>query len=192
MVLSRKRLFILGLITLFGFGSLGIGIISVFHDEPVAHTFTSGGAWYYQLLLGLELGVVASLCMLWLLRMPFLKEPKEFFTNLIRQAKVQAPDIIFLSFAAGVGEEIFFRGAIQPYLGVWLTALIFVALHGYLNPFNLGMSMYGILMLIVSALLGYWFQRYGIYAAMTAHFVIDLVLFLRFRYGSQTRPDESG
>lgn len=182
MRLTRIRLFLLGLITLLGFSGLGLGIIGLFHDEPLSYTFTRGSTWYYQLLLGMELGLIASLNLLWILHLPFLKEPRDFFTKLIRSAKVKVPDILFVSFASGVGEEIFFRGALQPFLGVWLTAVIFVALHGYLNPFNIGMTMYGILMLLVSALLGYWFERYGIFAAMTAHFVIDVVLFVRFRY----------
>jgi membrane protease YdiL (CAAX protease family) len=184
-LLTRKRLFILGFVTLVGFSALGLVVIAFFHEGPLVATFTRGSAWYYQLLFGLELGVVASLNLLWMLRLSFLKEPRDFFTKLIRDARVGVPDILFVSFAAGVGEEIFFRGAMQPLLGVWLTAFVFVALHGYLNPFNLGMSLYGVIMLLVSALLGYFFDRYGIYASMTAHFVIDVVLFLRFRYWPQ-------
>ena len=87
-----------------------------------------------------------------------------------------------MSFAAGVGEEILFRGAIQPFIGVWPTAIGFVAIHGYLNPMNLKMSIYGILMVVVSAGIGYLFKYEGLYAAITAHFLIDLVLFIKFRY----------
>ena len=119
-----------------------------------------------------------------MIRLPILSESREFFTNLIKDAGLKLPDLIFLSIAAGVGEEILFRGAIQPFLGIWITALIFVALHGYLNPMNLRMSVYGILMVVVSAGLGYLFEKYGIFAAMTAHFFIDIVLFVRFRYFS--------
>lgn len=195
MRLTRLRLFVLGLITLVGFSGLGLGIIELF-GEGIEATFSRGSDWHYQLLLGLELGVVASLNLLWILRLPFLKEPRDFFTNLIRNADIKLPDILFVSFAAGVGEEIFFRGGLQPFLGVWLTAIIFVALHGYLNPFNLGMTLYGVLMLLVSALLGYWFERYGIYSSMTAHFVVDVVLFARFRWwGSEaadSRQDDLG
>jgi membrane protease YdiL (CAAX protease family) len=182
MLLTRKRLFILGLVTLIGFSGLGLGIIALFHNEPVEHTFTRGSDWHYQLLLGLELGGIASLNLLWMLKLPFLREPRDFFSNLIRDARVTVWDILFVSLAAGIGEEIFFRGAIQPFLGVWITAFLFVALHGYLNPFDMGMLVYGLLMLVVSALLGYWFERYGIYSAMTAHFLIDVVLFVKFRY----------
>ncbi|MBK7566807.1 MAG: CPBP family intramembrane metalloprotease [Bacteroidetes bacterium] len=41
--------------------------------------------------------------------------------------------MLFLSFCAGVGEELLFRGAIQPWLGIWLTALLFI-FYTDLNP----------------------------------------------------------
>lgn len=38
-------------------------------------------------------------------------------------------DIVLLSCAAGIGEELFFRGLIQSFAGVWWTAIIFGLLH---------------------------------------------------------------
>lgn len=37
--------------------------------------------------------------------------------------------VVFLAALSSVGEEILFRGAIQPFLGVWFTAGIFALLH---------------------------------------------------------------
>lgn len=179
---DRKTFFILGLVTLFGFGALGIFIISLFADQPIDALLTFGDDWIYQVVRGSFFGLIAVLNMLWIIRTPILKESREFFANLIKQANLKVPDILFLSFAAGVGEEILFRGAIQHYLGIWLTALVFVSIHGYLNPFNVKMSVYGVLMVFVSAGLGYLFEYVGIFAAITAHFLIDVVLFIRFRY----------
>jgi membrane protease YdiL (CAAX protease family) len=34
-----------------------------------------------------------------------------------------------IAFASSVGEEILFRGAIQPLLGVWFTSLLFALMH---------------------------------------------------------------
>ena len=184
MVASRKTFFILACITLFGFSFVGYIIIYFFQDEPFINLFLIGKSWWYQIFRGLLFGGIAALNLLWIIRTPLLKESREFFTQLIKESKIQIPDILFLSFAAGVGEEILFRGAIQPFLGIWITAIIFVALHGYLNPSNLRMSIYGILMIVVSAGLGYLFDRYGIISAITAHFFIDVVLFVKFRYFS--------
>lgn len=37
--------------------------------------------------------------------------------------------IIVLALLSSVGEEILFRGAMQPFLGVWLTSIVFAILH---------------------------------------------------------------
>ena len=85
--------------------------------------------------------------------------------------------IIFLSLCAGIGEELFFRAGIQPFLGVWWTAVFFVLLHGYLNPKNVRISIYGLVMVGIIAGFGYLFKYCGIFSAITAHAVFDMVLF---------------
>lgn len=181
-MLQRKTFFILGLITLFGFGGLGVVLVEVVQAQSVLDMLLGETAAGVQLVRGGLFGLVAAACILWLIEMPFLQEPKRYFKDLLKEAGLKWPDLVFLSLAAGVGEELLFRAGVQPYAGVWLTALVFVAVHGYLNPFNWRMSIYGVLMVVVSAGLGYLFVYAGLIAAMVAHFVIDLVLFFRFRF----------
>ncbi len=38
-------------------------------------------------------------------------------------------DLMLVSVFSGVGEEVLFRGALQPVLGVWITSLLFGVLH---------------------------------------------------------------
>src|SRR5262245_3414077 len=38
-------------------------------------------------------------------------------------------EILILALASSIGEELLFRGALQPWLGVWLQALVFALLH---------------------------------------------------------------
>lgn len=38
-------------------------------------------------------------------------------------------EIVVLAGASSVGEEVFFRGALAPAIGVWLSSLVFAALH---------------------------------------------------------------
>lgn len=184
MPVNRKTFFILGLITLFGFGALGLFVIGVFQAQSVVDVFTAGDNFWYQLYRGTLFGLIAAGNMLWLIETPILRASKDFFSDLIREADLKLPDLLFLSLAAGVGEEILFRAGIQPFLGIWITAVLFVAIHGYLNPFNWKMSIYGLLMVVVSGGLGYLFAFVGIYAAMMAHFLIDAILFIRFKYFS--------
>ncbi|MFV1997687.1 MAG: lysostaphin resistance A-like protein [Acidiferrobacterales bacterium] len=42
---------------------------------------------------------------------------------------LSAIDIVLLSLAAGIGEELFFRGMLQSFVGVWWAAAIFGLLH---------------------------------------------------------------
>ncbi len=179
---NRRSFFIIGLVTLFGLGGLGLTLIHIFVQGGIVGVLSFGAPLHYQLFRGAFFGLIAALNLLWLINTPILDEARIFFTKLLDDAQLQTGDLLFLSLAAGIGEELLFRGALQPFIGIWPTAILFVALHGYLNPLNLKMSLYGVLMVVVSAGLGYLFEYVGIYAAMTAHFLVDAILFIRFRY----------
>jgi membrane protease YdiL (CAAX protease family) len=103
------------------------------------------------------------------------------YVRLFSSFRLRTLDIVIISVSAGVGEELFFRGAVQPYLGVLWTAVAFVALHGYLNPKDWRMTTYGLLMTAIIVALGYMTEYVGIVSAMLAHVVIDLVLLCRLR-----------
>ncbi len=79
-----------------------------------------------------------------------------------------------ISLSAGVVEEIFFRGLLQPRVGVLFSTLLFVGAHiGYGQPFML----FGITLLsLVYAGLTRW--RRSVWAAMAAHFFFDAVQLL--------------
>jgi hypothetical protein len=87
-------------------------------------------------------------------------------------------DKIFLSFCAGFGEEILFRVGVQHWLGIWITSILFIAIHGYLNPKKWRLSLYGILLLPFILSLGSWLSPMGIWFCIAAHFSYDLMLFI--------------
>lgn len=101
---------------------------------------------------------------------------------MIKDLNLQWYHILFYSFCAGLGEEILFRGAIQAYIHIWPTAIIFVLLHGYVNPKDLKTSIYGVFLILVSAGFGYMMKYWGIYAAMSAHFIYDVIMFSYLKY----------
>lgn len=156
---------------------LGLASIHLFQEKSIREFFSEGASWQIQLLRGFTFGIAAVMAALVLVKSPWFKASRIFFTGLIAAINPTFTHVIFYSFCAAVGEEILFRGAIQPYFGIWLTSVLFIFLHGYLNPFNLPITMYGFFMVFISAGLGYLFERFGIYSAMTAHFIFDVAMF---------------
>lgn len=176
MTISKKQLYLIGFITLFGLGSVGVFLIEFFQDRSFATIFQHGWEWELQLLCGLGYGLFSAWAAWQIVRSDILKPVRNYFVELFQQMNLRLADVIFLSLCAGVGEEILFRGAIQAWLGIWLTSILFIVLHGYLNPTNWRISIYGFYMIFLSAGLGYLYQYIGMLSAMTAHFTIDLVL----------------
>ncbi len=186
---SRETLYHLCLLTLLGFSFLGGLLVVLFQKKVFLSLFLNApkGVWE-QLSIGLIYGIACSLIALLIITRSFFKNEYLFFANLIKVADIKLYDIAFFSFCAGVGEEILFRGALQPWLGIWVTAIIFVGLHGYLNPKNWRLSIYGIFMIIVVAGFGYLYERAGLISAIAAHFIIDVILFLFLRFKTPSSP----
>ena len=190
MQFNRKTLFYLSLFTLFGFSLIGLTAINLFQNKSTFQFFREGGTWYSQIFKGFLFGVNASVIAVLLVRTSWFKESRGFFTELIEKINPTYVHVIFYSFCAGVGEEILFRGAIQPHLGIWLTSVLFIFLHGYLNPFNMAITIYGIFMVIISAGLGYLYELFGIYSAMFAHFIFDVAMFSYLKWNARNTPQE--
>lgn len=184
---NRRTLFYLSLFTLIGFSAIGVAVIYFLQGIHPTAFFAEGCPVKTQLLRGASFGVTACIVALVFVKSPGFKDSRIFFTGLVASVNPTFVHILFYSLCAGIGEEILFRGAIQPYLGIWLTAVVFIFLHGYLNPFNLPIMLYGLLMVFISAGLGYLFELYGIYAAMLAHFIFDVGMFafLRWNIGKE-------
>ncbi len=78
---------------------------------------------------------------------------------------------LLIAGAAAIGEEIAFRGALQPVFGMWPTAIIFALIHIQytLTP--------AVLLIVAVALALGWLRRhYNTTTSMIAHFVYDFTL----------------
>lgn len=132
----------------------------------------------YNLGLGIELGILYAILALFLMNARVFKKMPSRIEQVVRNMKLSIWDCFFLSICAGVGEELLFRGGIQFYIGPLITALFFVAIHGYINPWNWRMSLYGAVVLPFILLISYGLEPFGIWFCIGAHFSYDLVLFL--------------
>jgi uncharacterized protein len=171
-----RQINILAFATLFGFSLIGIAIIEIFTDESFSDVLKKGISIYLQIPLGIAYGLLCSTLAWFIISMPFFKKEKIFYSELVSSLNLSPSKILIISFCAGIGEEIFFRAAVQEFLGIWITAIVFVALHGYLNPKNWKISIYGAFMVIAMVGKGYLYEYTGLFTVITAHTVIDIEL----------------
>jgi uncharacterized protein len=176
------RILLLALLTITLFPLLTYLTYWIFEPNPLElfiNLFNSPTNLWLELMVGTIVGTISGICAWFLISSKIMLPVLRKYGNLIRSLHLTLPTIIVVSFAAGIGEELFFRGAVQHYLGIWLTAFLFIAIHGYLDPTNWRISMYGGLMTLIIALLGYMTNEIGLISSMMAHTVIDIILFYK-------------
>ncbi len=77
---------------------------------------------------------------------------------------------VLLGLLSGVGEEVLYRGALQPAFGIWLTSLIFALHHvQYLNPALL-------IIFLLGLFLGWVRNRWGLGVAAFTHACYNTLL----------------
>jgi membrane protease YdiL (CAAX protease family) len=80
------------------------------------------------------------------------------------------PLALIVSITSAVGEEIFFRGAIQPVFGIVLTSIFFAVIHTQyaLTPATA-------LIFVIALVLGWLRRRYSTSTSIIAHFIYNFV-----------------
>jgi len=174
--LSRKKLLGLALFTLIVFPLIGHILIYFFGEADFSIIYRANKSLLIQLAIGLTAGVIFGY-IAWLISNSKWVSPKSSkYLQLIGELNPKHLDIIVISLCAGIGEELLFRGAIQPFFGIWITAFVFVLIHGYIDPRDWRMSIYGLSMTVIIAVLGYMCDEIGIWSSAAAHAMIDYVL----------------
>ncbi len=135
--------------------------------------------------IGLASGALAAGLGLLLLQILPNTKIDELLNDVLSSINPTWYHILFYSFCAGVGEEILFRGAVQHDIFLWPTALLFVLIHGYLNPKDKSLFIFGVFLVFISGGFGYLFKYLGIYAAISAHFLYDVIMFAYMKYKSK-------
>lgn len=149
-----------------------------FEDVSFGEIFQLENLTVFKLVFGIELGIAYAFLALLLMQAPVFDKMPVRVETMVRNMKLRFWDCVFLSVCAGVGEELLFRSGVQFYLGPLLTSVIFVAIHGYLNPMNWRMSLYGIIVMPFILMISYGFEEFGLWFSIGAHFSYDFVLFM--------------
>lgn len=187
-VRQRKQVALLGVATVLVFGGLGVWLIQL-QGRSLWYLLLGPWVWYWQLLVGAGLGLASGNAAWWIVRQPFMRPVLLRYSDRLGGLLGRRSDRIFVSLCAGVGEELFFRGALQFWLGIPLTALIFIAIHGYLDPRNWRISVYGLAMTGVIIVYGAMTEHVGLLSAMVAHAALDMVLLEKLHQDWQRRND---
>jgi len=80
------------------------------------------------------------------------------------------PQVFILSVLIAIGEEMFFRGAIQPVFGIGFTSVFFAVLHTQYTLTPATFALFG-----VSLVFGWLRQRHSTSAAIIAHFIYNFI-----------------
>jgi membrane protease YdiL (CAAX protease family) len=174
--IRKRHLLGVSLFTLFGFSGIAYFILNYSDAYSYADLFVdlfSAEALLYGTVAGISISVMGYL----LLQLSYFKGVDNYFGSIFKSIDLEWADVFFYSFCAAVGEEILFRGAIQPFLGIYPTAILFVLLHGYLSFKDKPKFAFGIYLVLVAVIFGYLMEWFGLIAPIIAHFIYDVVMF---------------
>lgn len=174
----KTRIYVFGIITLLIFPVPALWALWYFEGTDPWQVLDLEAIGDPRTLLGLSWGMVFAVFSMFCFRSRIFSHEMQRQEELILSMNLNVFDKVFLSFCAGFGEELLFRSGVQHWLGVWITSVLFVAIHGYLNPKKWRLSLYGILILPFILSLGFWLKDMGIWFCIAAHFAYDLMLFL--------------
>lgn len=147
-------------------------------DMSMQQALSKGRPLMVQLGAGIAAGILLATVIRFIMKRPPVSGVLDDFyiVRMLSRTRLTPFDRTQISLFAGVGEELLFRGAIQPILGIWFTSVIFVGLHGYFKFKSLGHLAFGLMMFGLSLALGYLFEYVGLVAAMSAHAVYDMIM----------------
>lgn len=177
--MDKNRILLLGSLTVTLFPLVGILLLYFFNDANYHIMLRSTESFGTQMAVGIPVGLAFGLIAWMIADSRLLRRSTSRYLHLIGELKLNFLEILFLSLCAGIGEELFFRGVLQYYWGVVPTAVLFVAIHGYISFKDWKLSVYGFSMTILIIVLGYMCEYIGIWSAAIAHAMIDVVLFYK-------------
>ena len=123
-------------------------------------------------LIGVAFGLAVVVAFRWLEpRQPWISELGGEFRSIFGRPRLR--ELFLLAAASSLGEELLFRGAMLDAWGLWLSSLVFAALHlppkRTLWPWTLSSFILGVALGLLTLL------THNLGAAVAAHFVINLL-----------------
>jgi len=183
--MKKRTIYIMGLVTLFVFPIPAFAALYFFSDFSISIFFDLDNIHFGNISLGILIGIIYAGLAAFIMLAPIFKTIPLRVDELVSSMNLTYLDALFLSVCAAVGEELLFRVGMQFYLGPIITSVVFVAIHGYLNPFDWRTSLYGLVVLPLSFILAYTYEYFGLWPAVAIHFAYDAALFIYFIYSDK-------
>src|SRR5690349_1819995 len=131
-----------------------------------------------QLLVGQVLALVAALVSWLLFKLTAHSTSSARTVESYARLDLRGLNPLWISIAAAIGEEVLFRAALQPLLGVWIVSLLFLLTHVPVYRFRKldGASIAQAASVFAgSVVLGFVFEYVGLIASILVHAWIDIV-----------------
>jgi membrane protease YdiL (CAAX protease family) len=155
-----------------------VAVILFFHKNSSIALVFGGAPLIYQVALGLGLGGVYWAASQIGYRFVASKETTRSTIESYSRLDLSGWNPLWISIAAGFGEELLFRGALQPLLGVPFTSALFVIAHARAYRFStltarVLVQSFGIF--FIGLAFGYIVLYAGLITAMITHTLVDFV-----------------
>ena len=174
--MRKYQLYILCGVTVICFPLLGWVINAIFSEHSFWDQFNSTYHIAVQLLIGGLYGCFSGLICWLIIRSRLMEATRAKYVDRIKALGLNNIEIILVSICAGIGEEILFRGILQDYMGVVLTSIVFVGIHGYFTTKHWSIFLYGLAMTVIIVGIGFAYVEMGVIAPIVAHTIIDVIL----------------
>jgi membrane protease YdiL (CAAX protease family) len=179
--MDRKTLLLVGsaiflALTVLAWGGLYLS------GEPLGETLARGEPIGRQLVWGTTIGVLLSgIGLVLVYRFQFLRTYRDIVEALYWDIRPRWLDLLYIGLGAGWSEELFFRGLLQPHIGLFWSSVLFWLAHGAFSLKHPGINLYGLAVFAAGILLGWIFETQGLVAAMSSHAALDLTTLFGFQ-----------
>jgi uncharacterized protein len=177
------------------FSLIAFLINKFFHTESLFSILREGQLLPFQLIVGASIGIVYAFFSIVIFAVGgryigWLGKVWAQMLGLLDKIDLSGWNFMWFAISAGIGEELLFRGALQPIIGMWWSSLIFMLIHswtGELSTMNWKKLVYIATTFVASIVLSYTYIYFGLIAAIVAHICIDMVAMLVMRKPQITR-----
>ena len=177
---EARRFLLLNLAATAGMALLAAGILWLSGRPPLPASWAGPATWPMQLLWGTLVAVAAAALLARLEpRGSFFEHVQRQVIGLLRRTRLGPGSLALVAAGAGLGEELLFREALQPLLGLWITSALFALVHGTVLASRSWSALACTALLLAGGIvLGLLYERAGLLAAVWAHALYDWAMLL--------------